>query len=204
MVSTRSFRCHRAFPTALGIALTALVGCSAAPPPEGPTAFDSVAQESAVTARMLAVAAEAADGYRTGVPVHVVVTRGPNPRPEVFRSSGEALRFQSADSVRRVYIGAFTTPPDSIAPRIQRVDSVHVFFSGDAEPWRVPVNEVDLIAWSVPAIDKFVVPYYTALYGPDYGVRTLRQYFQTVDRLIWCHSFMSIECPTMEEEASIR
>ena len=191
----------------VGLPLVALWACTsrgtpARPPVEQPV--DTVAEPlrpGDITATMLRVAAEAADGYRAGREIHVLVTRGPNPRPSIYPTLEEAR----AASLRGMgaYVGAYRTPPDTLSPELGRVLRVQVTLleaTGDTIEWTVPLDSVDLIAWSMPAIEKFVVPYYARLYGADYAQRFRSQYFNTVPYLLYCHDLMSIECPTMRTE----
>ncbi|HUH12190.1 MAG TPA: hypothetical protein VMK65_03735, partial [Longimicrobiales bacterium] len=104
------------------------------------------------------------------------------------------------------YVGVFLTPPDTTSPTLGGVIAVQVTMlrpNGDTIHWAVPVERVDLIAWSMPSIEKFVIPYYARLYGADYAQRFRSQYFNTVENLLYCHDYMSIECPEMGSEAEL-
>jgi hypothetical protein len=154
-----------------------------------------VQRDTTLTPLMLRVAAEALDGMRTGELVHLVVTYGRDPQPLIFRDASTALAAESAGRGR--YLPGVAV--DETSDRLWRVVEVRVVVdsAGTRRTLRAPAN-ADLIAWKLPAVDKFVVPYYTRVRGLP-AATALRQRFTNSDRyMLYCHDGKSIDC-VMEE-----
>ena len=88
-------------------------------------------------------------------------------------------------SATRGVFGPYVTPQDSSADSGARVVSVRVVLrDGGGAETTLDVNpeEVDALFFSMAPFDKFVVPYYSRLYGPafaqdlrDYAMLTIRR-----------------------------
>lgn len=169
-------------------------GCGQEPSTDAPATVRvaQTAEDTTVTPRMLRIGAEAADGYHGRGSVHVAVTFEPDLIPIVG-----ATRQEVEDSVRAqgggAYIGVFNTPERLTAPDVRRVERVVVYFVDDETPWEVPVNEIDLIAWRMSAIEKFVLPYYLQTRGAEFA-RGLEQSYHENTTELFCHRFDSFYC----------
>lgn len=164
--------------------------------------------QRAVTASMLRIAAEAADAFRTDAPVHVFVKYAPPHKPFVLfdpRLVRDELLQIAADS-DAAYIGQFTTPGDRLKAGLIGVDSVIVWAprgaSGKYRRWKVDPRRVDLIAFTMPAIDKFVLPYYARVRSPVYADSLRRGWTNSNNTyMLYCHDPLSWECnPNFQDE----
>lgn len=82
--------------------------------------------------------------------------------PDTTRSNGTALQAMPAQSV------------DSLVVTIYGKDSrIHRTYAP---------TEVDALFFTLSAIDKFVMPYYTRLYGPDVAAEMRRNYLRQLSR----------------------
>jgi hypothetical protein len=139
----------------------------------------SAAQDTAVTSTMLRIVAETADQYRTGRPVWLLADyRFPHPvrGPFPTRQAAEAARHDSTATL--ALLGPYVTPPDPVRDSFPRIVSVRLQVrtaAGTQKTVNVNPQEVDAIFLSMVSFDKFVVPYYSRLYGPEFA-RRLRQY----------------------------
>jgi hypothetical protein len=143
------------------------------------TTRSGAAQDTAVTATMLRIVAETADQFRTGRPVWLLadyrfphLVRGPFP-------TREAAQLARRDSTAtQGLFGPYVTPRDAGADSAPRVVGIRVLLRapGGAQT-TIVVNpeEVDALFFTMTPFDKFVVPYYSRLYGADFA-RRLRQY----------------------------
>lgn len=160
------------------------------------TAQDST---RAMPAALLRRLAEAADGYRTGAPVWVVASyERPYTVVGVYPSQEQAFRVARERGKLFEVFGPYVTPLDygrlplvmaktHCWPTIynclewqlpeapwfaEDVDSMTItIFHRSGQTWRKtsPGLGVDAVFFTLSAIDKFVVPYYTQLYGPEYA-----------------------------------
>ena len=135
------------------------------------TAARAAAQDSTVSATMLRVLAEVADQFRTGRPVFLVADhRFPHNVAGPFASYDEANRVRADSGTAFGVFGPYVTARDSIADS-SRVLNVRVTVQTpkgrvvfDVDP-----AQVDALFFSNSAVDKFVLPYYTSVYGPEYA-----------------------------------
>lgn len=153
-----------------------------------------VAQEPTTrveTLPLLKRIAEALDGYRTGVPMYVVANREPPHTVHgVFETMVEARRVAATIARRPDIFGPYPTTRDPVGfigcihrgpsdmtqycplrPAITRVQvdsmSLIVHVRGQL-PRTVSIpRDADALFLSSSAIDKFAMPYYSRLYGPD-------------------------------------
>ena len=119
-----------------------------------------------VSASLLRVLGEAADGYRTGRPLYIVADyRFPHTILGIFPSAEEARRV-AADSFG--VFGPIVTPRAAEPDSGYRLVGVTLTYQVGDSTHNVPVdlNAVDALFFTYSAIDKFVIPYYTKLYGP--------------------------------------
>jgi hypothetical protein len=130
------------------------------------------AQDTTVSATMLRVLAEAADVYRTGQPVFLVADyRFPHNVLRAFNSKADAERAK-ADSATYGVFGPYVTAQDPIPDNAPRIVGIRV--SKRDNLGRVTTQNIipagaDALFLSMSAIDKFVLPYYSKIYGPDFA-----------------------------------
>jgi hypothetical protein len=131
---------------------------------------------TAVPASLLRVLAEAADVHRTGRPVFLVADRRfPHHVIGHLDSRPKALQMQS-DSGASYYgvFGPFVTPADSAPSDAMKLTSVRLTFKtakGATQTKDIDPKQVDALFMSMSAVDKFMIPYYAQIYGPDYAAR---------------------------------
>jgi hypothetical protein len=193
----------------LGIALG--LGLHALPPARsnlgGVSPSDTGVVLPPLSAGMLRRLAEAADGYRTGRTVWVVISRlRPFPVAGVFYDSLTAARI-ARDSGPASWVSTpVQTPPDfpgreqafllikhcpptyipcmpnpdllRLLPRtIAEMDSMTLTFyphSGPPLHDSFRASDVDAVFFSVAALDKFVIRYYSDISGPDVAAELRR------------------------------
>ena len=143
-----------------------------------------------VAAPLLRRLAEVADAYRTGKPVYIVAsTTAPYDVRAVFfdpKTAGD-----SAGGAYHVF-GPYVTPPDRPAGTSE-VLSITVKIQRERDTVSVTVNpkEYDALFWTAPAIDKFLVPYYSRVYGPARAAQLHYQYVRSAV-IIWGHMVRTI------------
>jgi len=126
-----------------------------------------------LSASLLRRLAEAADGYRDGVPRIIIARRDPpHAVAGVFRADDlgidEALR---AAGPGYEAFGPYLTPQtESFTNSAHDVLSVTVTFRGQ-EPQEFSAAEYDALIWSIPAFDKMVMPYLTSVSGFEHAAR---------------------------------
>jgi hypothetical protein len=158
-------------------------------------------QDTTVSATMLRVLAEAADGFRTGRPVFLVADyRFPHNVAGPFATYAEARRVQMDSGATFGVFGPYVTPRDPGADSASRVVAVRLTIESPAGRRRtVDLDlrrvEVDALFFTMSAVDKFVIPYYSDIYGPEYA--TVARDVSLVVRPI-CHATSRI-CMIPEE-----
>jgi len=150
-----------------------------------------------LTAALLRRLGEAADGYRTGRPVYVVACYDdPRDALRVFEREADALEHLARAGDRFGMFGPFATPVDGSASGVPVGEAgasleardgsapagevVEVVLSlrddaGAETTIRLDGREHDALFWSMSAIDKFAVPYYTRTDGPEYAAEMRRR-----------------------------
>jgi hypothetical protein len=163
------------------------------PPQPAPDPPVDAQKAGVVTPAMLRVAAEALDGMRTGRLVHLVVSYDPDSVPRLYED-GDSARAAAAAG-QGVYV-AGVAPVDSRKRGLWQVVQVRVLLdsAGVRRVWTAPQG-ANLIAWDLSALDKFVLPYYHQVKGPE-AARLLRaRYTNSSARLmLYCHDVLSIDC----------
>jgi hypothetical protein len=143
----------------------------------GPHASRLTAQDTTVSATMLRVLAEAADVYRSGKPVFLVADyRYPHNVLRAFSSRAEAEKAKTDSGSTYGIFGPYLTPRDPIPDAATRIIAIRITTQTPRGPRTQDVDprQADALFFSMSAIDKFVLPYYQKLLGPEY-TRTLRQ-----------------------------
>ena len=149
--------------------LLLIVACAA---PLRSQAAPQRSQDEPIPAGMLRVLAEAADGFRTGQAVFFVADRRyPYNIAGTFESrpAAEAARADSGSSYG--VFGPYTTPADRIADTSPRVIGVRLTLqTARGRVFReLDPTKVDAVFLTPSAVDKFLLPYYTSIYGPKYS-----------------------------------
>jgi hypothetical protein len=147
--------------------LTVLLGAASLPSPVA-------GQDSAaVTATMLRALAEAADEFRTGRDVFLVGDyRFPYNISGPFTTRAAAERVRADSGAYFGVFGPYRTPADrrsDSARRVVRVTLVTESAQGKRQTIEVDPTVVDALFFTQSAMDKFVIPYYSRLYGPQYA-----------------------------------
>ncbi|HEX2191486.1 MAG TPA: hypothetical protein VHG51_21420 [Longimicrobiaceae bacterium] len=153
--------------------------------------------EQPISAAMARRLAEAADGFRSGKPVYLVVDYED---PERVRSfEGEGAR-EAAERARREgeaagegsrlgVFGPFLTegdPPGAAGAEVLDVTIRVRLPDGSTRTETFGGTEVDALFWSRAAVDKFVVPYYAAARGLEHAAR-LADAFAGEDAYVLAH-----------------
>lgn len=125
------------------------------------------------SASLLRRLAEAADGYRDGMDKFVVAQRetenGHHEVLGVFSTSAEARMVALRGGTAYGVFGPFRTENDAKEyPPEELVDEVIVKYR-NGEELRFAGDSVDALFWSLPAFDKFVVPYLSLISGVRYA-----------------------------------
>jgi hypothetical protein len=158
----------------LVIGALACYACSSTNPPQSQsqqTVQDTIPQSASLVRRL----AEAADGYRDGKDKFVVAQResqnGHHEVLGVFSTSQEAETVAGRAGPAYGVYGPFRTRNDAKEyPSSERVDTVIVVFR-DGKRLRFLGDSVDALFWSLPAFDKFVVPYLSLISGAPYAAQ---------------------------------
>ena len=127
-----------------------------------------------MTATMLRAIAERADQYRTGLPVYLLADyRFPHNVDGPFPSRAAAELARPDSGLTFGVFGPNVTPRDTMPDSTSRVVSVRVLVQlpNGRRTIEVNPNEVDALFFTLVSFDKFVVPYYSRLYGPDFARR---------------------------------
>jgi hypothetical protein len=143
------------------------------------------------------VLAEAARDFRTGRPVYLVATlRFPQYVVGAYPTRAEADSVAADSGSGYGAFGPYVTPRDEVKPNAVTVDSVVVYLrtSGGSRRLKVSPN-VDALFLTPAAMDKFLVPYYAGLYGPE--VANLLREQAMIQIRPPCHWAGSIPCATV-------
>jgi hypothetical protein len=158
-------------------------GACTTPPAPGPTPPRAASPE---TASLLRRVAEAADGFRDGIPRYVVASQvHPHNVLGAFLSRAQAddslASVRASDPARyssyEVFgpYAAVDDPPMVAADTSEEVLEVVVKYRG-GKTTTYRGDEVDAIFWGLPAFDKFIAPYLTAVSGVRYAAEQRELY----------------------------
>ncbi len=141
------------------------------------------------------VLAEAARDFRTGAPVYLVAARRfPEYVVGGFPTRARADRVAADSGAGYGVFGPYLTPRDVVSPDSTAIDSVVVFLREPGGTQRVKLGPgVDALFLNQAAVDKFLVPYYSSLYGPMAATLMRQQAMARppachIGGTIWCHS----------------
>jgi hypothetical protein len=131
---------------------------------------------TAIPASLLRALAEAADVDRTGRPVYLVADRRfPHYVIGRFETRAQAMSLRADSGSAYGVFGPFVTPADPAPPAsASKVYRVRLFYrnpQGVVRTKDVDPVEVDALFMTMSAVDKFMVPYYARVYGPEYAAR---------------------------------
>jgi len=148
-----------------------------------------------VSATMLKVLGEAADGARTAQPVFFVADyRFPHQVVGPFDSLAQAQRVQTDSGTNFGIFGPYTTRKDPAPSGGSRIIGITITVARGAhrDTLTVDPQKVDALFFSAAAIDKFVIPYYGRTYGSEYAQK-LRTRLAPLG-IILCHIKPSYIC----------
>ncbi len=172
---------------AIALCLGGLAGCAStgtkepSPLPPPPPLGQGAQAEPASLLRRLA---EAADGFRDGRDKYVVAD---HEFPHHVLLVANTLR-EARDSLSRSHLpkgsdyrlyGPFRTPVDTglvAKSEDEVVEVIVVTASGKRKSY--DGRKYDAMFWGVPAFDKFVAPYLTAVYGVKYAAQQRQLYLE--------------------------
>lgn len=125
-----------------------------------------------VSASLLRVLAEVADEHRTGRPIFLVADyQYPHKVIGQLSTRREAERMRADSGSTFGVFGPYTTPADAAPDSAGVVMAVRIMREtpgGRRETFRVD-SRVDALFLTRSAIDKFLIPYYARIYGPEYA-----------------------------------
>ncbi len=128
-------------------------------------------------ASLLRVLAEAADGYRTGERVWVVASyRAPHDIAGAFADPTAAAASAREAGGEYAAFGPYVTParPTALVGNLVELRAIVRRPDGTLDTSVIDTGRHDALFWSESAIDKFVMPYYTSVYGVE-RAQELRQ-----------------------------
>jgi hypothetical protein len=167
---------------AVVLLLSGAGACATTPPPPPPPPSAT----SPETASLLRRVAEAADGFRDGIPRYVVANQvHPHKVLGVFLKLEEArdtlAQLRTSDPASYASYEVFgpyravEDPPMVEADTTEEVLEVVVKYRG-GKTTTYGGDEVDAIFWGLPAFDKFVAPYLTGVSGVRYAAEQRELY----------------------------
>jgi hypothetical protein len=150
------------------LVVAGLTACGGSPPPDSKISPASPPKDTThYSAPLLRRLAEAADGYRDGKDHFIVVSlEAPHTVAEAAdtREAADSIaKSRSTESLHFAAFGPYRTEPDSLVTTAD-VDSVVAYLS-DGKKRVYDGRRVDALFWSLPAYDKFIVPYEAAVHG---------------------------------------
>jgi len=137
-----------------------------------PSGARPTTSDTAVSATMLRVLAEAADQFRTGRPIFLVADhRFPYNVSGPFASFEEANRVRADSGSTFGVFGPYVTPADPVdSVQVVKV-RVTVRTPRGQREFDVDPKNIDALFFSNSAVHKFLLPYYTSIYGPEYALK---------------------------------
>lgn len=140
-------------------------------------------------ASLLKRVAEAAAGLRDGRRVWFVAERAFPHALEAFHDEDQADVAVAKSPDSRVKVGPCLTPDDHAGRK--RIEWIKVKIEGGDKAIEFDPEETDALFFSKSALDKFVYPYYTALYGPEEAAKMRKRYEGAA---VICHKPITIPC----------
>lgn len=136
--------------------------------------------------------AEAAAGLRNGRRVWFVVEE--KPRHRLRKHYDEAAADADvANSPGYIKVGPYLTPDET--PHKRPVEQVRIKLKDQVTEVVYRGEDVDALFFSLAALEKFVYPYYTLVYGPDRAAEMRKNYVEASNKFaIFCHEPLSDEC----------
>lgn len=128
--------------------------------------------------RLAAVATAAANGRDIWIVTSVDPSKMNETEAFYDLESAEKHLAKVADSTFHVY-GPFNTPKDQDdAPKDKIIDiSIRVRQNdGKVVTLVVDPEKIDALFWSTYAVERFLAPYYAALYGTEYAAELVQEY----------------------------
>jgi hypothetical protein len=128
----------------------------------------------AISSSLARVLAEVARDFHTGRPIYLVATLKPphyvTGRYDSQTEAETAARAATAAGDTSGAFGPFETPLDIVRQGAASIDSVVIYTRAPSGAQRITLtmgDDVDALFLTPAAIDKFLIPYYAQLYGPD-------------------------------------
>jgi len=151
-----------------------------------------------VTPELARVLAQAAESAFVPSPFYVVCRYAPGDaimpfdvqKPVTTYEEAQALATRLGDAVYGVF-GPFESSPvlDPITPSQATVAEIMVTPRRGqtmGTPFKIMGTEYDALFYSIEAVSKFLVPYYTQEYGPECGVKLMHE-FETASLALIAH-----------------
>lgn len=169
----------------------ALVALFAAP--------EARAQNPPQPATLARILAEAADGYRTGTPLFFAANRVfPHRYAGPFETERQARQAAQDSGASWAAFGPYISARDSSTVEVVSV-SVTIRRNGVTERFDVDPRQVDALFLTPAAVEKFMIPYYVAVYGAAWAER--------LDRIVGgrgggggaCHRIGTLPCEMLPD-----
>lgn len=138
-------------------------------------------------------AAEAAAGLRHGRQVWFVLRNDEPHRLQTHYSQEDADSALSSSGAGYVKLGPYMTPAETATGKKKKIEWIKVKLVGDPKEYSLDPEARDALFWSVSALDKFLLPYYTMVYGPERAAEIRNQYLAS-DAAFECHDPISDPC----------
>lgn len=139
-------------------------------------------------------AAEAAAGLRNGKQVWFVLRNDEPHRLQAHYSEQDAAGALAKAGAGYVKMGPYLTDPDAgVSKKKKKIEWIKVKLVGDPKEYSLDPETRDALFWSVAAMDKFMLPYYTMVYGPERAAAIRKQYLES-DAAFECHDPISDPC----------
>lgn len=125
--------------------------------------------QTALSPSLARVLAEAADGNRTGAQLWFAANQNfPHRLTGPYESERQARDAARDSGSTWGAFGPFVTPRDSVEFNVVSV-TLTIQRDGRTEQVTIDPRQVDALFLSMAAVDKFMIPYYSRIYGSAYG-----------------------------------
>jgi hypothetical protein len=131
-----------------------------------------------MSATLLRVLAEAADGYRTGQPVYFVADhRFPHQVLGSFASRGAADSVRADSGATFAVFGPYVTQRTARPDTASRLVGITLTMSTSQGTRTIDLDpqQIDALFLTRSAFEKFAIPYSTRVHGPAYALGLLRR-----------------------------